>query len=238
MRKRTGVLGAAVGLGVAMVTVPQPARAECSAGALMVCATVSASTYQDSGGWHLVLKVWNLFDASDPSTGLSHVITFVGIGSSWSGTASLYSATVGGNAVNWKYTSSLPNNPVGAELDLGSKTQNGVNQGLVGCNQPMPPGEYQTCYPNEGTALILDFKTSSAFTLTDAVTGYHSQAINGTGCSLWWSSDGKYTEDDVSACTSSVPEPVTLSLLATGLAGMGGVGLLRRRRRAGGQLEA
>jgi hypothetical protein len=55
----------------------------------------------------------------------------------------------------------------------------------------------------------------------DAVTGETTECWTGTG-----------TNGAAANCTpvSAVPEPVTLTLLATGLMGMSGVGFFRRRR--------
>ena len=263
MRKQ--IVTALVGVGIALAVAPQVARASlpptaCSSAALQVCAAVSASTYSvvtttpvttcvghgnnqtctttnvTSTAWHLVLKVWNLYG----SQGLSHVITYVGMGSGgYTGTGTLFGAKFNGNAITtWQTAKSINNNPVGAELDLAGQTKNGINNGLIGCNATPPPGNYQTCYPN-GAFLELDFLTTGQFNVSDptAVYGWHSQAVNGQDCSLWVASDGKQTQAVNSSGHDSncgvVPEPVTMVLLGSGLAGMGGIGALRRRRKDG-----
>lgn len=266
MRKQ--LVTALVGVGIALAVAPQVVKASlpptaCSSGALQVCAAVSASTYSvtttspvttctghghnqtctttnvTSTAWHLVLKVWNLYGSS----GLSHVITYVGFGSqTYQGTGTLFQAKYNGNAIStWQTAKSINNNPVGAELDLAGQTKNGINNGVLGCNQAPPSANssnYQTCYP-AGAYLQLDFLTSAQVDLTDptSVYGWHSQQLNGQDCSMWVSSDGHQTGALNSSGQDSncgvVPEPVTMVLLGSGLAGMGGVGVLRRRKKDG-----
>lgn len=232
---RTSTVAALVGLAVGGALAPKPVTAApltaCSPGSLMVCAAFNASTANVAGVWHLYLHVWNLYDGT-AANGVSHVISFAGIGSTWNGTATLVSASFGGNPVTgWSTANSINNNVVGAQMDFAGQTDNGITDGLVGCTQPIPPGKYQTCYPN-GPELDLDFTTSSQFVLADAVYGWHSQNVDGlTGCSLWADSNGNTTNDTGADCTGVVPEPITITLLATGLAGIGGVGFVRRRRR-------
>ena len=225
MRASTAV--AVAGLAVGAALVPQRAAqaqiswAGCSPGTLTVCSAFSASTQRQNGVWHLRLHVWNLYGASGYESGLSHVITFAGIGSSWSGTATLLSAKFNGTDISWSVNNDPNKNIVGAAVNAGTSTDQGITNGLVGCTQPTPPGEYQTCYPS-GPELDLDFTTSSQFVLAGAVYGWHSQAVNSTSCSLWADSNGNSTNTNLADCTGVVPEPVTMTLLATGLAGMGG----------------
>lgn len=255
------VVGVGVALAVApqVAKASLPATA-CSSAALQVCAAVSASTYSvvttvpgttcpthgsphcvptppsTITAWHLVLKVWNLYG----NAGLAHVITYVGAGSGgYTGTGTLFGAKFNGNAITtWQTAKSINNNPVGAELDLAGQTKNGINNGLIGCAAVPPPGNYQTCYPN-GPYLELDFLTTSQFDLNDpsAVYGWHSQEVNNRDCSLWVSSDGSQTTPTngnggpANCGNTVVPEPITMVLLGTGLASMGGVGVIRRRKK-------
>lgn len=251
------IVAAFVGVGVALAATPQAAKAAlpataCSPGFLQVCAAVSASTYQASTtstvctghgihqtcgpvtttSWHLVLKVWNLYGLQ----GLRNAITYVGMGSkNYTGTSSLFGAKYNGSTITtWQDANSYPKNVVGAQLDLASSSQSGINNALVGCGVPTPPG-YATCYPN-GAYLELDFLTSGQFDLTDptATYGWHAQAIDGQSCSLWVDSNGNATQTSTDGdCSNVVPEPITMVLLGSGLAGMGGVGVLRRRRKDG-----
>jgi len=233
-------VAAALTIGLAVAAAPAPASAACSNGALKVCASVSAS-YNGSG--RLVLKVWNLYGA--PGQGVSHVMTFVGIGSAnWTGTASLYDVKFNGTSLRdnkgkllWKTVSNINGNPVGAQLDLASQSNSGVNNGLVGCGASIPPGGYiSSCSPPSGPFLELEFTTSSVMDLSNAVYGWHSQVVDGTSCSMWVDSNGNSTESSGPGACHVVPEPISMVLLGTGLAGVGGVGVLSRRRKKDDEL--
>jgi hypothetical protein len=263
MRNGLSVLA---GIGLATVLVQAPAQAtipetRCSTGALVACAAVQFSVANAgttaSPDWQVTVYAWNLFGDSHYPTGLSSVITYVGLASNvWDGTFNVASATFNGSPVNWKSAGNDTPSNLGIGLDLGAKVDNGINDGLVGCHQTPAGSQLPTCYSDLTKALKVVFNTfvpettydvhhhqhitqvSGAFVLNNTDEGYwevHGQQFNRTNCSLWWNSNGASTDSlGTGGCgnTSITPEPVSMALVGTGLVGMG-LARLRRRRKDG-----
>lgn len=226
-----------LGLGVVGALAMAPGRAGaqalfdnyCITGAFSVCASVRVFT----SGSTLTMQVWNLHGVY----GVQHTMTAIGLyhnTGAWTGAASLsnvsYVTSSGSTDVTsyWKKKPNDINTLAGIDIEAAAGTTG--NNGVVGC-PPEPGGgtHWATCASFPGTPYVqFDFTLSQAFSLTDLELRWHSQQLP-DGSSLKCDTGGA---GDYPGC-SVVPEPVTMLLLGTGLAGTGGFGLMRRRRRQG-----
>jgi hypothetical protein len=252
-RSAVAALGLVAGTAAAGTAQTWYTRSTCAPGALRVCAAVSAASVQVGSQWQIRLKVWNIFDGT-LANGLSHSLTAVGLyAAGWTGSTSLASATFytatstfaadqwsggAGDIFNWGGGGGL-SAKLARELDASGGTD-GINQALVGCAviDGVPPRQ-PTCFP--GTPYLeLVFNMSDEFDLATQnwYFRYHSQEVAGGGCSVrmdeQFGAADDLTPEEEAAClgATSVPEPVTIALLGSGLLGLGGV--TRRRRRGVG----
>ncbi|HEX9582618.1 MAG TPA: PEP-CTERM sorting domain-containing protein [Gemmatimonadales bacterium] len=228
-----------------------PARADfksfdsyCTSAGFVVCASVHLTTYQDGSQWKLQMDVWNLNGVlGDPHRITALALYHLGE-PAWSGSYSLESVTYNSDPIEsyWNTKGGAGINGAGIQLEIKSSTEQ-QGDGIIGCTDPSSGGtHWSTCAPNG--PVVFTFNTSTEFQLSNAQVRWHSQSIGPNGdqslkCDTGLPNgnledDGTY--DSFPPC-SVVPEPVTMTLLATGLAGMGGVGVLRRRRKKGSDIE-
>ena len=206
----------------------------CISGAFPVCASVRVF----ADGNNLTLQIWNL----EGTLGTPHTLTAVGLyhtGAAWTGTVNSFNAYyINGGVTNINGEWEQPSSDIGtlAGIDVEASTGTGGNDGVIGCTNPGGGTKWSTCtggassFP--GSPYVqFDFSLSDAFALNDLELRWHSQQVldengefeNSLKCDTGGAGD--YPECSV------VPEPVTVALFGTGLVGIGGAALIRRRRR-------
>jgi hypothetical protein len=237
MTKRALLGIGAIGM---LVLAPPKAQAQslafdnyCVMGSFQVCGSVRLA----AAGNNLTMQVWNL----EGLLGVQHSMTAVGLYHSgtaydWSGSINSFTArymTSGGNTDISSYWTPQGANDIknlgGVKVELREGT--GGNAGIVGCADPGGSTHWPTCMSFDDMPYVqFDFGLSDAFSLNNVQVRWHSQQLpDGSSVKCDTGGAGDYPD-----CTQNVvPEPVTMLLLGTGLASMGGVGLVRRRKRNG-----
>lgn len=235
------------GLGVVGVLAASPLRADfkdfsnyCSPGAMRACASLQIfTTLNGSGGTDVMIRVqslqgWGVYGDNTGGSAITRIgiVAPVNIGSATNLSIATTAGAIEANNASSLWGLRTPGS-IGSPIELTAGISSGVSGAILGCGTPytgMPSIYFRTC---GGGWIEFSFTTSNAWSADDAELAW---VIDRTAN---FNSDGLECDTDTipapgrTGClqASPVPEPITMVLLGSGLAGMGGVGFLRRRRK-------